>query len=87
MHAVERLIFMGQMAESIDILEKSKTMEKSYPGLVKDYSQRLVRLYEITGDEKKRKEELICLITKHNKCDLDTLRGLRKSAIRKNGNL
>ena len=87
MHAVERLIFMGQMAEGIDILEKSKTMEKSYPGLVKDYSQRLVRLYEITGDEKKRKEELICLITKHNKCDLDALRSLRKSAIRKNGSL
>ena len=51
MHAVERLTFMGQMAESIDILEKSKTMEKSYPGLVKDYSQRLVRLYEITGND------------------------------------
>lgn len=51
MHAVKRLIFMGQMAESIDILEKSKTMEKSYPGLVKDYSQRLVRLYEITGND------------------------------------
>lgn len=78
MHAVERLIFMGQMAEGIDILEKSKTMDKSYPGLVKDYSQRLVRLYEITGDEKKRKEELICLITKHNKCDLDAFKELKK---------
>lgn len=78
MHAVERLTFMGQMAEGIDILEKSKTMDKSYPGLVKDYSQRLVRLYEITGDEKKRKEELICLITKHNKCDLDAFKELKK---------
>lgn len=39
------------MAEGIDILEKSKTMDKSYPGLVKDYSQRLVRLYEITGND------------------------------------
>lgn len=87
MHAVKRLICKGRTAEAINILEKSKTIDKGYWGLVKDYSQRLVRLYEITGDEKKRKEELICLITKHNKCDLDTLRGLRKSAIRKNGSL
>lgn len=87
MHAVKRLICKGRTAEAINILEKSKTIDKGYWGLVKDYSQRLVRLYEITGDEKKRKEELICLITKHNKCDLDTLRSLRKSAIRKNGSL
>ncbi len=77
MHAVKRLICKGRTAKAIDILEKSKTIDKGYPGLVKDYSQRLVRLYEITGDEKKRKEELISLIIKYDKCNLDAFKELK----------
>lgn len=56
---IEECLEKKEINEAIRILNESKVLDKEYPGLVAEYSAKLIDLYKIRKQDKEYKEELI----------------------------
>ena len=56
---IEECLSEGKITEAIHILKESKVLDKEYPGLVAEYSTKLIDLYERKNQHKEYKDELI----------------------------
>ena len=52
--------------DAISLLRESKELDSQYPGLVSEYSQQIMELYQSRGQTKEYKEELIDYVIKKN---------------------
>lgn len=66
----DEFIEKGETAEAIRTLNESKVLDKEYPGLVKEYSAKLIELYDVMKMNDEYKEELIFQVFS---CRQDTL--------------
>lgn len=55
---VEKLLEADRWQEAEDLLQKSKTLDQTYPGLVNGYSRQLIALYQEHHQEEEFQEEL-----------------------------
>ena len=67
----------GNLTELIDLLEKSKEIDKEYTGLVSNYSKKLIQCYNEDGWLKKAKDELFAFITEYSPGNRDAFVELR----------
>jgi len=56
---IEEFMEKGEISKAIQVLNESKVLDKEYPGLVAQYSAKLITLYDMTKMNKEYKEELI----------------------------
>ena len=69
----------GNLKELIMLLEVSKEIDKEYPGLVKEYSEKLIKCYNDDGWYQKAKEELFTFITVYSPANVNAFIQLRNS--------
>ncbi len=55
---IEDYLNEKQYKEAISVLEESKQLDQEYPGLVSEYSQKLIDIYSKTGQQKEYRAEL-----------------------------
>ena len=67
----------GNLAELIDLLEKSKEIDKEYTGLFSKYSKKLIECYKKAGWLQKAKDELYAYITEYSPGNRDAFIELR----------
>jgi len=56
---IEEFMEKGEISKAIQVLNESKVLDKEYPGLVAEYSAKLITLYDMTKMNKEYKEELV----------------------------
>jgi len=56
---IEEFMEKGEISKAIQVLNESKVLDKEYPGLVAQYSAKLITLYDMTKMNKEYKEELV----------------------------
>jgi len=56
---IEEFMEKGKISKAIQVLNESKVLDKEYPGLVAEYSAKLITLYDMTKMNKEYKEELV----------------------------
>lgn len=56
--AAKRAVRKGNIEKAIRILQESKDLDQQYAGLVAEYSQELIRLFERIGNKKEYRKEL-----------------------------
>lgn len=71
--AIDYELKLDRTDKAIELLRESKELDAEYPGLVSDYSNRLIRLYEKTGREKECKQELIYQIFRCRQNNTDNI--------------
>lgn len=76
-YVVERLTKGGKFSEAVDVLKKSRRLDSKKAGLVMNYTKQMAELYGLLGDVDNQRKELILVITKYNRCDLESFRKLR----------
>ena len=76
-YVVERLTKGGKFSEAVDVLKKSRRLDAKKAGLVMNYTKQMAELYGLLGDVDNQRKELILVITKYNRCDLESFRKLR----------
>jgi hypothetical protein len=76
---MEELENAGKLSELIQLLEKSKEMDKSSMRYVSEHSRKLVECYNKDGYYGKAKDELFVYITEYSLGDLDAFIELRAS--------
>lgn len=74
---VEECLEQGEITEAIRILNESKVLDKEYPGLVAEYSARLIDLYSMRRQHKEYKEELIFQVFSCRQDKLDYVNRLK----------
>ena len=67
------------------MLRESKELDKDKCGLVSDYSQKLIDIYERTGDQVSYRKELLWNIFHCGQSDLERLMRLKKYVLNRNG--
>ncbi len=75
--AIDYELKLGRTDKAIGLLQESKKMDADYPGLVSDYSKRLIELYEKTGLEDECNQELIYQIFQCRQNDMDNISKLK----------
>lgn len=75
--AVDYELKQGKTDKAIELLRKSKELDADYPGLVADYSNRLIGLYEKMGREDECKQELIYQIFRYRQSNTDNISMLK----------
>lgn len=73
--AIDHALQQGKTDKAISILLESKTLDREYPGLVSEYSEKLIDLFEKEGREEDCKQELLFQIFK---CRQDNLNHITK---------
>ncbi|WP_027398956.1 SWIM zinc finger family protein [Anaerovorax odorimutans] len=73
---VNRLIYKGKYDAAIQVLEEGKVVDKSFPGLVEDYSLKLKDLYQQTGNNQAYEKELWSFVLEYRAGDLDAYKEL-----------
>lgn len=76
-HAVSRMMSAGDLRGAAKILKESREIDKGLIGLSAQYTEKLAKIYEFTGDEENAKNELKLLVTKYSPCDLEAFRKLK----------
>jgi len=67
----------GNLPDLIQLLEKSKEMDSEFPGLVSNYSRKLIDCYFEDGWPAKAREELFEYITKYERGNIDAFYELK----------
>ena len=75
--AVDHALQQGKTDKAIAILLESKTLDREYPGLVCEYSEKLINLFEKEGREEDCKQELLFQIFKCRQDNLDYVNRLK----------
>lgn len=76
---IEECLSEGKIAEAIHILKESKVLDKEYPGLVAEYSAKLIDLYDRKNQHKEYKEELIFQVFSCRQDNLDYVNKLKSA--------
>lgn len=74
---VEEYLKNGRRNEAIAVLKESKEWDQKYPGLVAEYSARLIELYRKEKQEKEYKDELIFQVFSYRQDHLDYIKLLK----------
>ena len=74
---IEESLASGDIDQAIEVLQESKNLDCAYMGLVADYSEKLIDLYEKQLNEKAYKDELLFYVFKCQQNDLEYVNKLK----------
>ena len=75
---IQEYLNEGQMEEAAAVLKESKKADKDKPGLVKEYSVKLLNIYRKLGLEEEYKQELIFQVFQCRQLDIKYMTELKK---------
>lgn len=78
MREVQEYLRDGNYDKAVEVLKESKELDKDRQGLVQDHSQKLIEIYEKTGDKTAYKKELVWNIFHCGQSGLERLLKLKK---------